>query len=298
MPTTIAEYLGQDITQSNVVIPADYVNGSSCPFMNDYCIKVKKKDKPICSVRNSSGVIWIVCPNRLCATKSKIPLSTYQISILKSVADVAFKKRLSLDQVLVKREQSIKVSDNSSYHADYIISAYDGICELPKYVLEMQGGGETSSTGSITRHVDAWEKNSKRTNGILGEGLSKPNPIVTNAWRRQQEQFFLKGNISANSGGGIIFCVGELLYDYLLDKLRGTKLPDLRKTVWDLAIIGFKESNSGIGVLNSLKLEIDSNRIIYTKYHSFVRAIADQGHSQPDIFEGTYLSLTGKSVRL
>jgi hypothetical protein len=199
MGVTIAEYFGQrtDIP-TPIIQPVTAASlNKTCPFMNKECAKVSKKLKPGCSVRKRSGDSWIVCRERLCSTNKNIPLTDYQKNILLSIAKEVFLPDIQKEHIFIKREMNIPVVGSSSYHADYIMSIQNFTGELrgPKNViLEMQGGGETSDTGHITRHLDTWEKIRDKTNAFLSQEVNA-GTIETNAWRRRQEQFIIKGNI-------------------------------------------------------------------------------------------------------
>lgn len=168
---------------------------------------------------------------------------------------------------------------------------------IDKVVLEMQGGGETSSTGAITRHVDKWEQDPNITNEMLRRKV-KAGTIETNAWRRQQEQFLVKGNVTIQTGGKLVFAVGTLLYDYLIKKIEYANLNDLRDYDWSMCIVAFKEDTSAINHKKSIPLVVDNDKKLFTSYSSFVRALTDQGSPRPEIFLGKFESLAGEIVML
>ena len=79
----------------------------------------------------------------------------------------------------------------------------------------MQGGGETSSTGEITRHIAAWadlefptNENSKTT---CSSKYYRNKRMETTA----RTNFLSKGMLSIKPEGKSLFAVGSLLYDYL-----------------------------------------------------------------------------------
>ncbi len=52
--------------------------------------------------------------------------------------------------------------DSTPYKADFIMSTITGYSPFSgpdRLVVEMQGGGETSNTGDITKHLKSWELN-------------------------------------------------------------------------------------------------------------------------------------------
>ena len=213
MGVSIAEYFGQRTDISSTVIQPVTANSrvKKCPFMDKNCAKISKRLKPVCSVRKHNGDIWIVCRDRLCSTNKTIPLIGYQKNMLLGIAKEVFSSEVEKENIFIKREVRIPVVGSSNYNADYVMSIqkYKGELRGPKnVVLEMQGGGETSNTGSITRHIDVWEALKNKTNSFLSQDVNA-GTIETNAWRRQQEQFIIKGNIASQTGGGIVFCVGS-----------------------------------------------------------------------------------------
>ena len=223
MGVSVAEYLGQR-TDINAPIISPVFNKALCPFSGgNTCMKSGSGKNPICGVRKEDGTYWIVCENRLCTTKKDLPLCAHQKSILLDIARHIFSKTITANDVLVKREEKLKVSDTTSYKADYIMTIKDGKSPFSgpdRVILEMQGGGETSGTEKLTKIVNAWKNMPVPTNAAL-RSPSGANTLETNAWRRQQEQFIVKGNIAMLTwkGYGIAFCVGTLLYDYLESKI-------------------------------------------------------------------------------
>lgn len=310
MTVSIAEYLGQRVDINEPLIePA--ARNDMCPFMDAPCKKLvpEKLQKPICSVRKD-GELWIVCEHRLCATKKtkKVPaptprnpnrsrrisidLTDYQKDRLFEIARMVYDADINRHEVLVKREINVPVgNDAGNYRADYVMRRAG---MAGGEVLEIQGGGETSNTGKITRHVDEWEANQNRTNTQLTQNIPGVGTIETNAWRRQQEQFLIKGNVATKSSanGRIIFCVGSLLYDYLILRIGPTALgEDLRNAGWDLALIAFKEDTTLPICSGPIPLVIDEQKMFFTRYNSFVRALADQGESMPGLFDDDFEAL-------
>lgn len=300
MSVSVAEYLGQRTDISTPVIsPVPNRAGARCPFMNDLCSKVQEGYKPICSVRKRDGIIWIVCRHRLCSTKKDIRLSSYQVGILLQVARTTFNSNIAPEDVYVRREESMRVTQRSRYHADFIMirSSQNNPSQAPtRVVLEMQGGGETSNTGDLTTHIAAWEKDPNRSNATLSSAVQTVGTIETNAWRRQQEQFLVKGSIANQTGGGIILCIGASLFDYLMTKLRNANLPNLRQGNWALVLIGFTENITSPVAPGPIPLSIDRNRLLFTNYISFVNALVTQGNPAPEIFRGQFDTLAGGTI--
>ncbi|MGC5776646.1 hypothetical protein [Paenibacillus pabuli] len=302
MPVVVAEYLGQRTDVDDVQIePVEDGSLVQCPFMIGHCSKVKKKLKPVCSVRKTDGTIWITCQHRLCATMNGT-LSGHQIDVLHDIGRTVFHPSVRADEVCVRREVRMTVNDGTDYNADYIMTLSNGKSPYPgpdRFVLEMQGGGETSQTGKISSHIRLWEKAPLRTNELLRQPVSA-GTIETNAWRRQQEQFIVKGNISMKTwkGYGIVFCVGAPLFDYLKNKLVDANLPNLRTYNWTLAVVGFSEDKGEEKRAGSVPYRVDEERLLFTNYQTFVQALINQGEPSLDAFSGTFMTLEGRVVQI
>lgn len=295
MGVSVAEYLGQR-TDVDFPVITPVRTKQPCPFSEgNNCMKSGKKKKPVCSVRKDDGTYWVVCQNRLCTTKKDIPLCLHQQAILLDIAKHIFSPTVTADQVFVKREVQLRVSDLTEYKADYIMTIGDGSSPFPgpdRLILEMQGGGETSGTEKLTKIVNDWQRNPRRTNAQL-RSMSGASTLETNAWRRQQEQFIVKGNIAMLTwkGDGIAFCVGTLLYDYLARKIDFSSMPDLREHNWTLALVGIKENENLPVVPGPVPLAVDETRLLYTNYQTFVHALINQGLPSPDAFSGDFICL-------
>lgn len=305
MGVSIAEYLGVrvDGTIPITPLPTTRKQKVACPFRNHYCEKAYKGNKPVCSVRADDGPLWIVCSHRLCSPQPKdAPLNEHQKNILRKIAKTIYEPNIPDSDILVKREVAIKVTEDSDYSADYVMwrkNPRQGSPNNPDraVVLEMQGGGETTNTGVITKLVDTWEHLPVPTNTILG-GATKASPLVTNAWRRQQEQFLVKGNVAMMTGGRMVFCVGSLIYDYLIQRFTSVNLVDLKSSNWTLALMTFIEDMSGTQAPpscapHSIQLMLDPNKLLFTNYSSFVQALTNQANPSTSVFTGEYTTLGG-----
>lgn len=313
MSVSVAEYLGMRTDVEDPVIQPVYIIKNKkeeldkvafCPFnKGGRCKKITSKHEPICSVRKEDGTLWINCSERLCSTKKDLELNPYQVDILHKVGKYVFSPDVKESDICVKREVQLEVTDDTNYKADYIMTLKEGrtIFSGPdRLILEMQGGGETSSTGDLTEHIKEWRNRTDRTNKFLGELVKKTNTLETNAWRRQQEQFIVKGNIAMKTwkGYGIAFCVGTLLYDYLMNKINKEHLPDLKKYNWTLAIIAFKEDTESKIEAGHIPLIVDESRVLYTNYQTFVQALINQGNPSLKAFSGEYLNLDNQPVTI
>lgn len=307
MVATVAEYLGLRVDSPTDISPvADIASKPSvpCPFRAAKCFKVAKGQHPVCSVRDGGGSLWIVCEHRLCATQPRTgKVTDHQRRILRMVAHEAFASDIADDEILIKREVAIPVTDTSDYKADFVMWRKNAVTDSPiggarAAIVEMQGGGETAGTEKITKVVKKWAAMRNPTNAALRLS-SAASPLVTNAWRRQQEQFLVKGSVAVLSGGRMVFCVGTLLYDYLVKRLTTVNLQDLKGANWTLALIAFAEdSNSPTpgSAPASIQFKVDHKRKLFTNYNSFVQALTNQGAPQVDVFKGTYFDLDGESL--
>ena len=314
MATIVAEYLGRRTDVGEQISPVVLKTNVECPFKNrGYCTKVQKGYEPVCSVRRVSTKrnrlpienekeLWIVCPDRLCSTKKDLLLCDHQKKMLADIASYVFVGHNGPKEVCVKREVDLNVFGSTakeSYHADYIMAAADTHIRTPgpnKLVLEMQGGGETSGTEELTKVVKEWRKNPDEL-GLLTKS-SSANPLPANAWRRQQEQFLVKGDVAMKTwrGLGIAFCVGTILFDYIMRKVNVGTIPNLRGHCWTLCLMGIKEDKSEDPVPGPIPLKVDESRILYTNYQSFVQALINRGEPTTDAFIGEFLNLDNEDV--
>jgi len=317
MAVVVAEYLGVRTDTEKLILPVK-INKTSgaigkptlpCPFKKSHCDKAKRGDKPVCSLRNSvTNEVWIVCSHRLCASSPKhAQLTSHQVSILHQVAKEIFSPEITPAEVLVKREVPIRVTEESDYSGDFVMWRKNPSQTSPfnpdrAVILEMQGGGETTSTGILTRHIDTWDRAGVPDNALLTTPVSTVAPLVTNAWRRQQEQFLVKGNVAMLTGGRMVFCIGSMIYDYLIQRFRDGILADLSNANWTLALLTFVEDEEKFNVPScapdSIPLRIDKNRTIFTNYNSFVQVLTNQASPSPSLFIGDYMDLTGQLVSI
>lgn len=321
MTVSVAEYFGQRTDVNETIDPIILKKQSmQCPFsFGNTCKKIKRNSQPVCAVRKDDGTLWITCSERLCSTKKTMPdnkevmpLCHHQQEILLKIARTIWGDSLSLQDVIVKREVDLKAGLDTDYHADYIIARREEDNSYPgpnRLILEMQGGGETTNTGNISKHLKYWSDMDNPNNEFLREQVNA-STLETNAWRRQQEQFIVKGNIAAQTwkGYGLAFCVGTLLFDYIMEKTPHyiskrtgesiSALPDLRKHNWTLALIGIKEDTSADVVPGPIPLTIDEDRLLFTNYQTFVHALINQGLPSPDAFTGDYWRLDNKAIKI
>ena len=300
MGVSVAEYFGQRTDVNNPTIQP-IVGEHLCPFScGNTCKKLKSGNPPVCSVRKPDGTLWIVCSERLCATKKDISLCEHQMSILHDIGKHIFASDIPRDRICVKREERLDVVEGTKYNADYVISLSEGRTPYSgpdRLVLEMQGGGETTNTGKITQLISRWQSDENRTNELL-RSTTEASTLETNAWRRQQEQFIVKGNIAMKTwkGYGIAFCVGTILFDYLMGKLASANLPNLHDYNWTLAMIGICEDVSDPASPGPIPIKVDERRLLYTNYQTFVQALINQGEPSLSAFRGDFINLNNEHL--
>jgi hypothetical protein len=304
MTVSVCEYLGQRADQPAQITPHQNIKETKpsiqCPFKVGRCDKLAKGLQPVCSVRKSASVLWITCEHRLCATTKNqkmvsgdrcigAPLVLHQKEILKQITHEVYGENQNLSHIGVKREAPIPVEGGNSYHADYVMMDTTNPQGI-NFVLEMQGGGETTNTGALTRHIESWAASRTPTNGFLSTPITSVGTLETNAWRRQQEQFLIKGNVSTQTGGRIVFAVGSLIYDYIHNRIERSNLRDLKGLGWTLALVSFKEDEQA-SQNAPVPLIIDPERVLYTNYNTFIRTLTDQGAPCPELFQGDFISI-------
>lgn len=292
MPLSVAEYLGQRTDSTHFdIIPSDF-GGSivpTCPFSGVACQKLKssKPSPPVCSVRTTDGKPFIVCSDRLIPSKANA-LSSSHISALAAVSGVLFPKA-STKEVGYKRQVSIPFSKGRKIVLDYVLQVNPQAgykLGRDKVILEIQGGGETSSTGSITHHVAKWASLTHPDNQFLAQaldasylrGLCKikggstvnvPGIIPNNAWKRQLDQVLKKSVLARQFNAGFALVMGEILYDYVQVTLsvKGEYFPE-----WEIALLGIAEtySDSAESILYN-----KASKAVFLSYANFITALQD-----------------------
>ena len=297
MGVRVAEYLGIKTDSDDIIAPPE--PESRCPFANIECMKIANGDKPVCSVRKETDQLWIVCRHRLCSSSGN-NLTEYQKDILHQIARELFNPDITRDETFFKKEVAIPTGiGRSIYHADFVLGTLNPQNNtIPSRVLvEVQGGGETSNTGKLSRHIEQWEINDERTNELLRESVDGVGTIETNAWRRQQEQILVKGNTAVLSGFGFVFCIGESLFNFLDAKIGFHNLRNLRNAAWNFVVVPFREVDEAQRG-DSIALEIDRDRIVFTNFQEFSRLLINQGQPLPDLFRGNFTSLEDDQVSI
>jgi len=242
-------------------------------------------------VRDSKGKLYIVCSERLCSSVEG-ELTEHQRDVLYQTAKAVFGD-VRYDSVGYKREVPFKLEGKRGARADFILVDLSESRKAGshKVVVEFQGGGETSETGTMTRHIDGWEKDPNHTNAVLRQRLDKVAPIVNNAWKRQLDQLILKGSIASRTGYKFALCVGEYLADYIYKRVG--KMDDLREGGWNFAILPFSEIKMPG---SAIKFKLNVDYAVYTTINDFISSLSMRGTMQRDSFGGEYTKLNGETV--
>jgi hypothetical protein len=297
MPVSVGEYLAQrtdvdspQITPSSLrprVIP-------TCPFMGQGCSKIKKHQHPVCSMRASTGKPWIVCTDRLIPARTNT-LTPYHIAALSSVAEALFPGIYTGD-VGYRRQVSVKVGKRTKVVLDYVLDARAGISSgRSKVILEIQGGGETSATGTMTNHVRSWSLEKPPTNAFLRKNLPKVGIIPNNAWKRQLEQIGRKYAVTQRFGGAFALVMGEVFYEYVrhLFPQNCSYSPE-----WEIALVSLAESPSA----QPGPIPIDHVAdVIFLTFDNFIDA-AIRNYPLPeqmsDPFDGIFTTLSNDDYKV
>lgn len=271
------------------------------------------KKPPVCIIRKTTksqpNAAWIACSKRLCASQHDAALSNYQKSMLLSIAKILFGDMVTNTDVCIKAEVPIKLKASSAkdYRADYVFALQDPKKKTTsgpdKLIVEMQGGGETSNTKPLTSLVMNWEKKVTRTNAELRLAIKDVGTLETNAWRRQQEQLLVKGSAAKTTHQtyGIALCVGQTLFDYIVNKIGKSQLDNIKKNppdAWTLAIIPVVENPQGYKVGDSISLLPDAGNTLFLDYNEFVNLLVAQGGNSKDAFTGVFTDLNGNKVHI
>lgn len=318
MAVKVAEYLGHNTEVPGATV-TPVLDAQPCPFMNgELCKKITNDKKPpLCSVRKTArgqdGVLWITCSKRLCASQHSISLSQYQSDMLFAIGKILFGDGISKSDVLIKSEEQIAFLESTAkpYRADFTMQLKNPVKSSirghNRFIVEMQGGGETSNTGKLTAQIATWSSLQNRTNTDLTSPVKNVGTLETNAWRRQQEQLLVKGSSAKATGEcGMALCIGQALYDYITKKIGAAKLllskNNPPQVAWSLAVIPIievsKTDPEGICVGDSISLKPDKANTLYMDYNSFVNLLVAQGGDSGGAFKGNCLDLNGTLVQL
>lgn len=295
MPVRIAEYLGQrtDVDEPAIRPTALKPNvAPTCPFLGQPCTKLtgKKSYPPVCSVRKGNGSLFVVCSDRIVPARSRT-LTVDHLNLLGSVSAILFPEAID-DKITFKRQSGIKLPDGVVY-LDYVLRVADDAYPGRKAaIVEIQGGGETSNTGTLTSHVESWAQTPGRTNEQLRELHSKVGIIPDNAWKRQLRQIFRKAPIAARFDGAFALVLGPNLFDYVVRSVsEGTDwFPD-----WEVALVEVVEKADD----RAGSIPLRTGRSVFMTYKDFVMSVSE-GVLPADLqnpFKGQFTSMTNVQVQ-
>ena len=297
MPISVAEYLGQRTDVDTPTIIPSALNPTlvpTCPFMGKPCSKLGGKVwyHPICSVREN-GVVFVVCPDRLIPARAQ-SLTPSHVAVLANVAQVLF-PGVEVEHVGYRRQVGVSLGEANKNRVilDYVlrVSDHSSFDAGPRQViLEVQGGGETSNTGTITRHVAEWAAQSPRTNAHLRRPLTGVGAIRNNAWKRQLEQMLRKAPLADRFSGAVALVMGEYLYKYV----RGSvPVGGPFRSDWHIALLSVGEGTTRTP--GAVPLDVVTDAVFMT-FAEFVAAIQDYPlpATMRNPFAGIYRTLTNQ----
>jgi hypothetical protein len=319
LAVTIAEYLGQRTDASSSDIIPSIRGGSNvptCPFSGGACIKLAHNPplQPVCTVRiddkTAKGRAFIVCSNRLIPAQA-VNITPAHTAALASIAQTVFPGVANKD-IGYRRQVGLNLNPGSLI-LDYIlhvdpIAAY---ARGPERVfLEVQGGGETNNTGTITRYIDDWNNQTPPTNAFLSQPLNTknlrahlnikkgkvnvPGIIPNNAWKRQLDQILKKAIIANHFGGAFALVCGDVLYDYIR---RSIPVGGAFFQQWEVALIGVSEVPASLPITPGAPLALTHvTKSVFMTFADFIAAL--QGFQVPaslnDPFKGSFDTLTNQ----
>ncbi|MBW7929322.1 MAG: hypothetical protein H3C58_14795 [Fimbriimonadaceae bacterium] len=296
MAVKVAEYLGQRTDVDQPQIKPTALNpgvAPTCPFMGGPCTKLKGKKSypPVCSVRTDSGNLFAVCSDRLIPAKANV-LTAQHVDLLGQVGEELFPS-VPDESILFKRQQGVRVVDGTVY-LDYVLVAHDASFQGRRAaIVEVQGGGETSNTGTISEHIAKWADSKNRSNELLRESFVNVGLIPDNAWKRQLRQILRKAPLARRFNGAFALVMGPTLFDYVV-----RSVPSGRS--WyperEVALIEVKETVNR----NPGPIPLQVGQALFMTYPEFITAV-----SEPELpddlvnpFLGSFLSLHNKQVTL
>jgi hypothetical protein len=313
MVLSIAEYLGYRTDALSPDIIPSSLEGTivpTCPFSGSPCIKLNSSDPshPICSVRQGPD-IFIVCSNRLIPAQAKTITSSH-IQAINSISKVLF-PGVNSRNIGFRRQIG-----TAGLYLDYLLTvnpSIGGLTSPNRVILEVQGGGETSSTGTITRYVNDWASLNNPTNVFLSQTLDTkflkshlnlgkstrvnlPGIIPNNAWKRQLDQIIKKTIISKFFSGGFALVMGDLLFKYVKKSI---PIQNSYFDGWEVALIGISEDTSNpptsgpIPITHVLDITFMTQLEFIEALHSYTPPV---GTADP--FLGEYVTLQNSTFSI
>lgn len=275
MPVRVAEYLGQSTLGETTIIPFVGGNTPECPFTHQPCIKLgkrKNQTQPVCSVAVNER-LFPVCENRVLPSL-KMNLRPVHRSQLFELARTLFPK-VSHKDIRYGLQKTIKMgttvrgerATRDQLRIDYLLRVEDAHYEGPSQcVVEVQAGGETSSTSAISSQVRSWATSRDPTNSILAAPIRGPGLIPNNAWKRTLEQVFRKAPLCIDHNGALALVLGSINFDYFRGFVRGGSthwVPD-----WEIALIEMRDNWPTSG-----EVVFRPNRAVFMTYDQFVESV-------------------------
>lgn len=285
MAVKIIEFLGMN---AHDLSPSDSrLANKFCPYMGKTCKKIDRygEQKPMCVVESTGGIPLIVCEHRLLSTDMQNPTS-YQRSRLVEIAEVIFENGIEPKDIEYKYEVTTKLRQR----ADFVLrdKRNGDAC-----ILEIQGGGETSSTKILSDHVTKWENNEEVRLDHFPVRVKKDGKIATpglipaNAWRRLQEQLIVKGGICVSSKKRFVAAMGKTIYLHLLRKLPSIESIKQQKTnAWDCAFIPYEILKG-----ESINFYLDKDNILYLDLKELITRLIEYGERDDELFTTNMISL-------
>lgn len=285
MAVKIVEFLGMN---AHSLSASDYQAAEKlCPYIGTMCKKINREleQKPMCVVESRGGVPLIVCEHRLLSTVMHNPTS-YQRARLFEISQIIFDEGIESKDIEYKYEVTTRLRQR----ADFVLrdKRNGDAC-----ILEIQGGGETSSTRILTDHVTKWENGENlRLDDFLvrvtkSGKMTAPGLIPANAWRRLQEQIIVKGGICVSSEKKFVAAMGKTIYLHLLGKLPTIESMKQQKSgSWNCAFIPYEISKS-----EQIDFNLDKDNVLYLDLKELVTKLIEYGVRDDELFAADMIPL-------
>ena len=153
-------------------------------------------------------------------------------------------------------------------------------------ILEVQGGGETSSTRILTDHVTQWENGENLRLDTFPFRVTKngkkvtPGLIPANAWRRLQEQLIVKGGICVSSEKKFVAAMGKTIYLHFLGKLPLIESLKRQKSgSWNCPFTPY-EIRKG----EAIDFYLDADNVLYLDLNEWINRLIEYGVKDDELF--------------
>jgi hypothetical protein len=251
----IAEYAGRRVDSPRGLQMLDRAGATlGCPFSGGACSKLSRSNgqHPVCSLR-VNGDLYPVCTDRIIPAKSERQSQDHLV-VLGQLAEALF-PGVDPKSIAFKRQVSLSPKNRDSagegktratkLFLDYLLTVNPPVVQAGRTMafVEIQGGGETSNTGTITKFLDSLVGNPDAAR-LIQSLPAGANPIPNNAYKRQLPQLIEKAVLAKSFNGGAALVMGTYLYDYVLQRvpLRGQWYPD-----WEVSLVEVTEDPKLIG---------------------------------------------------